>query len=223
MAEAEKEPPMGVSDRSTHAIEPKAGDLLMPERRLKAHRPRMRDVEDARFETLGGNRVKPVHIGSGPNSRPVFKSRLAAFPADGPYPRDFAPAEHTGPSGSAVGERLGVFGGGAVERHSAHHAPAATAFALGVCAIAAAAFWMAGGHALVVTPPTELQASVPGVPALAEASASIETGLDPDPVITSSIPSAQATSGASSIVHPKPRPARIERAGSILMIRPDGG
>ena len=47
--------------------------------------------------------------------------------------------------------------------------------------------------------------------------------LSPDPVVTSSTPANQSKPAAQGYSAPLPRPARIERAGSILMIRPAGG
>lgn len=92
--------------------------------------------------------------------------------------------------------------------------------ALAVCAIAAAtAFWMAGGHALVRWSGNEQPASKVRPPI---ASITGRAALAPDPVITASIPVKTAKPAVAGYAAPMPRPARIERAGSILMIRPAG-
>jgi hypothetical protein len=133
---------MGVSSRATHAIEPGAGDLLMPERSRKLDAAPRRDVEDACFEPVSAPRdvfaTRPRDGAAGG----VFKSRITQPEADGPIPRDFA----SGPT--ERGERLGVFAGSRTAFTS--RGLMSPRVALAVCAIAAAAaFWMAGGHALV--------------------------------------------------------------------------
>jgi hypothetical protein len=77
---------MGFSDREADAIDPGAADLLMPERRLRPRRPRMRDIEDASFETVVRGRMQQVRARTGSKPRPVFKSRMTDFPAD-PFAR----------------------------------------------------------------------------------------------------------------------------------------
>lgn len=217
---------MSVSGRATHAIDPKGSDLLMPERRLRPRKPRARDIEDASFETVAGGR-KP-HSGSrmGSKPRPVFKSRLKEFPdADtfaGPFPRDFATSGSARAPRAEPGERLGVFAGGS-PAVSAGQPSARTAFAMMVGAVALAVFWMAGGHALVLAPSKDLQASNVTPPPASFAVSEPVDSIVPDPVVTSSVPGEAGKSDSGSIIHAKPRPARIERAGSILMIRPEGG
>lgn len=217
---------MGVSDRAAYAIEPKASDLLMPERRSRPRQSRVRDIEDASFETVVRGRMKHAASRAGSKPRPVFKSRLTEFPdADpfsGPFPRDFAASEPAPVLRAEPGERLGVFAGGKPPI-SATQPSARMAFGLMVGAVALAVFWMAGGHAMILSPSQDLQATaVSGSPASAPV-AMPDVLADPDPVITSSVPAQTGPSESGSIIHAKPRPARIERAGSILMIRPEGG
>jgi hypothetical protein len=90
-----------------------------------------------------------------------------------------------------------------------------------VCAIMAmAVFWMAGGHALVGQPGGgEPLARAGATPTLMRN----PVVLSPDPVVTSSTSAKQPKPAAQGYSAPLPRPARIERAGSILMIRPAGG
>jgi hypothetical protein len=100
---------------------------------------------------------------------------------------------------------------------------AGIAFAMMVGAIVLVVFWMAGGHALVLTPTSDLQALTVAPPPTSVAIAEPVDVLVPDPVVTSSVPAEAGPAESGSIIHAKPRPARIERAGSILMIRPEGG
>ncbi len=205
---------MGVSNRATHAIEPATGDLLMPQKNRKLNVARMRDVEDACFEAVSAPRdVFSTRPRPGAASG-VFKSRIAHPEADGPIPRDFADKT------MAQSERLGVFSG---SRHafaaSGLMSPMAVA-ALSACAAAALAFfWMAGGHTLVSSSGSQHPNARASTSA---ASITARTVLSPDPVVTSSIPVKKAPGSGASFTAPMPRPARIERAGSILMIRPAG-
>jgi hypothetical protein len=226
MAEAEKGAQMSVSGRAAHAIDPKASDLLMPERRLHPRQPRRRDIEDASFETVARGRMKRAGTRKGSKPYPVFQSRLTDFPnADpfvGPFPRDFATSEPASVLRVEPGERLGVFAGGK-SAMSASQPSAGIAFAMMVGAIVLVVFWMAGGHALVLTPTSDLQALTVAPPPTSVAIAEPVDVLVPDPVVTSSVPAEAGPAESGSIIHAKPRPARIERAGSILMIRPEGG
>lgn len=239
---------MGVSGRTTYAIEPKNSDLLIPDHRAGRGPARSRDIEDASFEILGSARDTAFTAHAQPHTRPhsrqVFKSRLTQSEPGGPFPRDFASPD---PAPIIMrpepGERLGVFGSGPSRASSAAAGlpSAGAAFALTVCAIAAAAFWMAGGHSLVIAPSGQLQASGQTPGSIAPVHGQAETGqsvtsvaaapsddalMTPDPIVTASTPAdtplAASSSSASSgsFVDLKPRPARIERAGSILMIRP---
>lgn len=239
---------MGVSGRTTYAIEPKNSDLLVPDHRRGRGPARSRDIEDASFEILGSARDTPFMARSQPHSKPrsrqVFKSRLTQSQPGGPFPRDFASPD---PAPIIMrpepGERLGVFAGGSsrASRESTGLPAAGAAFALTVCAIAAAAFWMAGGHSLVIAPSGQLQASRQAPGLVAPVGGQAETGqsaasidgvrsddelMTPDPIVTASTPAHAPIEASSpsvsseSFVDLKPRPARIERAGSILMIRP---
>ncbi|WP_394691707.1 hypothetical protein [Hoeflea sp.] len=216
---------MSVSDRAAHAIDPKASDLLMPERWMRSRQPRMRDIEDASFETVARGRMQRAGTRKGPQPRPVFQSRLTDFPnADpfvGPFPRDFATSQPTSVPRVEPGERLGVFAGGKSAMSSSQPS-AATAFAMMVGAIVLAVFWMAGGHALVLTASSDLQALTAAPPPTSVADVETADVLVPDPVVTSSVLAEAGPTDSGSIIHAKPRPARIERAGSILMIRPEG-
>ena len=207
---------MGVSSRATHAIEPRAGDLLMPERIRRASATRMRDVEDACFETVGDPRDVFSTRPSATDSGGVFKSRLTQSAAHGSFPRDYPHSDFGSRISTEQGERLGVFNAAGKPRVSV----AAPAFVMTLCAAIAAAFWFAGGHALVLQPDARMQASAASAP---EMSIKSKATLLPDPVVTSSIPEKKTGSAKDGYTAPVPRPARIERAGSILMIRPGGG
>lgn len=190
---------MSVSERTAKAFEPGAGDLLMPERRLQRRQPRMRDIEDASFEIVGG--------------------RAAAHPDAGPFPRDFAVDEPFAVSREAAGERLGVFAGTAPFPVERRQGTARLGFGVMVAAAALAVFWMAGGHALLLAPDTEIRVSATVSPSPVSTPSPLSVA-EPDPVTTASVPPKADESANGSIIHAKPRPARIERAGSILMIRP---
>ncbi|MEM5492755.1 hypothetical protein [Hoeflea sp. AS16] len=203
---------MGGTSRVTHAIDPGAGDLLMPGRGRKLDAARRRDVEDACFEPVSAPRDVFSARPRDNAANGVFKSRIMQPEADGPIPRDFAGKT------MVQGKRLGVFAGsknGAAPRGLI--SPLA-ALALAVCA-SAAAFWMAGGHALVLPSGSDQSASRVSAPVV---SVGKPAASSPDPVVTSSIPAAKARTTEAGFTAPMPRPARIERAGSILMIRPAG-
>lgn len=211
---------MGVSERTAKAFEPKAGDLLMPERRLQRRQPRMRDIEDASFEIVGGRGAHHPDARIRSKPRGVFKSRLDAQPDNGPFPRDFAVDEPFAVSRQAAGERLGVFAGIGAPSVARHQGTARLGFAVMVGTVALAVFWMAGGHALLLAPNTDIRTSATASP-LPVQTPDVPEVAEPDPVITSSVPSEPPEAGDGSIIYAKPRPARIERAGSILMIRPE--
>ncbi|WP_375590235.1 hypothetical protein ABWH89_05320 [Hoeflea alexandrii] len=207
---------MGVSNRATRPLRPEAGDLLMPERRTGLNPVRRRDAEDACFETVSAPRDVFASRPAARTDGGVFKSRMTMPVAeDGPVPRDFAGRT------SAAGERLGVFAGNPGTSKTSRLMSPLMTLAVMVCAVMAmAVFWMAGGHALV------------GEPGAGEPPARADAGpaplrepvvLSPDPVVTSSTPANQSKPVAQGYSAPLPRPARIERAGSILMIRPAGG
>jgi len=205
---------MGVSNRATRAIEPGVGDLLTPERNRKLHAARIRDVEDACFEAVSAPRdVFSKRPRTGVDSS-VFKSRIAHPQADGPIPRDFAGKT------MAQGERLGVFAGRQSAIATGGLRSPVSAFALAISAVVAVAvFWMAGGHALMMKLENEPQTLRVNAPLVSITDRAV---LTPDPVVTSSIPVKKAKTTANGFTAPVPRPARIERAGSILMIRPAG-
>lgn len=224
MAEVEKGCLMGVSNRATHAFEPGAGDLLMPDRGRKIRAIRARDVEDACFVSVVGPRdVFSTKPGAAAASS-VFKSRIAQFDDTGPVPRDFAGPDYGLRQTAPRNERLGVFGRSTASFATGNSGASMSrpALALAVCAVTAAAFWMAGGQALVPQPGSSLQASTTSLAAAAAVELSDRAALLPDPMVTSSIPEKSAKSANGGFTTPAPRPARIERAGSILMIRPAG-
>lgn len=188
----------------------------MPERKSSLGPARKRDVEDACFETVSMPRDV---FASRPAARPgggVFKSRMAMPMADdGPVPPDFAGRS------SGAGERLGVFSGKpGSEPQNRLMSPLMT-LAVVVCAIMAmAAFWMATGPARIGEPRAGNPTVKAGVAPDLARNAAVQR---PDPVATSSIPAKRPEPVAQGYSAPVPRPARIERAGSILMIRPAGG
>lgn len=213
---------MGVSNRTTHAIEPGTGDLLMPDRVRKPRTAaRTRDIEDACFESVIAPRDVFSMRSRGVDAGGVFKSRLTYPQADGPIPSDFAHNDHASRQSMAQRGRLGVFAGRQTifAAGGLRSSMAASALVLAVCAVAAVSFWIVRSDALVVQPAVRLQAtsiSSPVVPIIDQAT------LSPDPVMTSSIPVKKTRASEEGFRSPAPRPARIERAGSILMIRPGG-
>lgn len=205
---------MGVSSRATHAIDPATGDLMIPERNRNQHPIRARDVEDACFEAVSAPRDVFSTRSRAGNSGSVFKTRITQPQADGPVPRDFAVKT------VAQGERLDVFAGQKNQTSADRSISAGMMVALVVSALAAIlAFWAAGGHALAPSG-GEQQSSRVSAPLAQITSPAV---VPPDPVVTSSIPVENPKRSASGFSAPMPRPARIERAGSILMIRPAGG
>lgn len=213
---------MGVSGRMNHAIEPTAGDLLLPDR--KRSLLRNGEVEDACFETVDGGRNEYSKRRASAETGGVFKSSLTHSAGRGPFPRDFAADDSAAGQSEGRSGRLGVFGRGqsASAAGRAGQSWATRAFVLALCTVTAAIFWMAGGHALVEQPVAGMQGSTAPAPAVAARSINDRAALLPDPVTTSAIP-ASKTGSAAGYTAPMPRPARIERAGSILMIRPSGG
>lgn len=206
---------MSVSSRATHAIDPGTSDLLMPEkdRNRRLHSSRARDVEDACFEAVSAPRDVFLMRSRAGSSGGVFKTRITHPELDGPVPRDFAAKT------MAQGERLDVFAGQKNPTSADRSISAGMVVALVVSALAAIlAFWAAGGHALAPSG-GEQQSSRVRAP-LAQISS--PAAVLPDPVVTSSIPVEKPKHSASGFTAPLPRPARIERAGSILMIRPAG-
>jgi len=204
---------MGVSSRATHAIDPGAGDLMIPRRTRKQHPNRVRDVEDACFEAVSMPRDVFSTRSRAGTAGSIFKTRIIQPQADGPVPRDFVA------KAMAQGERLDVFAAGNGASAARGMISAKMAFAVVVSALAAVlAFWAAGGHALA--PSVGERPSSPVRAPLAQVTN--PAAVLPDPVVTSSIPVENAKPSANGFTAPLPRPARIERAGSILMIRPAG-
>lgn len=211
---------MGVSGRASFAMEPMAGDLLMPERGRRPRAVRPRDVEDACFETVG----TPRDLFSGSSSKSkggVFKSRIAEPPAEGPVPRDYSWPEESRPMSASPRERLGIFN----ESVPAARFPvpmAAPALALGLSVAVAAVIWTRNDDRLENRPLAAVeQATTPARTMSAPLAASVVKVM-PDPVVTSSVPQTKAAGNEPGFSAPVARPARIERAGSILMIRPAG-
>jgi len=212
---------MGVSNRTTHAIEPGTGDLLMPDRGRNPRAARTRDIEDACFESVIAPRDVFSMRSRGSDAGSVFKSRFTHPQADGPIPSDFAHTGHAFRQSMAQSGRLGVFAGRKTifAAGGSRTSTATSVFVLAVCAVVAVSFWMVRGDALVVQPAVRLQAtsaSSPVIPIIDQAT------MSPDPVMTSSIPVKKTGASKEGFSSPAPRPARIERAGSILMIRPGG-
>lgn len=212
---------MGVSGHTAHVVEPRAGDLLMPERNRRVRAARIRDVEDACFETLGVSGDRFGKRAAAVEAKRVFQSRLVLAPTDGPFPRDFAATDDAPPMVMGPGDRLGVFRAGAAGAPG--QSRSGPIFAMLVSVAAAAAFWMAGGSALVLNPVPEPAVTAKIAPPAAAAEAGDQAAVAPDPVLTSSIPVQPSSPAKIKVLQPAPRPARIERAGSILMIRPGGG
>lgn len=223
VAEVEKGCPMGVSNRATHTIVPGNGDLLMPDRGRKPRTTRVRDVEDARFEAVGRPRDVFSTRSRAAASSTDFRSRIVHIDDTGPVPRDFAASDYGLRKTSSRTERLGVFGGAAATHKARRFGSplSRSGLTLAGFAVAAAAVWMAGGHALVTQPESIQPASAATTPAAA-VTVTDRAMLRADPVVTSSIPARPAKGDQESFTAPVPRPARIERAGSILMIRPAG-
>lgn len=212
---------MGVSSRMVHAVEPRAGDLLMPERNRRVRAARIRDVEDACFETIGVSADRLGKRAAAVDAKRVFKSRLVQAPSEGPFPPDFAASDNAPYIVMAPGERLGVFGAGAAG--GGRQSRTGPALAMAVCVVAAAVFWMAGGSALLLKPAAEPAVKVETALPVDVLQAGKSIADAPDPVVTSSIPVQPTSPAKVRVLQPAPGPARIERAGSILMIRPGGG
>ncbi|MBC7283736.1 hypothetical protein [Hoeflea sp.] len=215
---------MGASSREAHAIEPASGDLLMPDRIRRPRALRPRDVEDACFETIGAPGGSLSDRPSADETSGVFKSRLTRSPEHGPFPSDFACSDRISRQDAGRNGRLGVFGGEGTPLSSRGSRPslAASALVLVMCGIAAAAFWISGDLAPASPSEARAQAPISATPAASAASNSVQAPPTPDPEVPSSVADGKAASAKSSYTTPAPRPARIERAGSILMIRPGG-
>lgn len=215
---------MGVSGRAAHAIEPGNGDLLMPDRNHRSHGSRLRDVEDASFETIGGPR-ESFSTGSFAAARSnVFKSSLTRSPEHGPFPPDFARSDQTSWQDELPYGRLGVFSDNPSTTYFSGIGStlAISALVLIMCGFAAIALWNSSRHASAPLPELRAQFPVSAPHAVKPLPMSVQRPLPAEPLTTSSIPAAKTAAAGSGFTTPAPRPARIERAGSILMIRPSG-
>ena len=206
---------MGVSNRAARAIDPATGDLLIPERNRsrKLQATQARDIEDACFEAVSTPRdVFSRRFGASSTSN-VFKTRIMHPELNGAVPRDFA-ARSMGKA-----ERLDVFTGQNSPVATGRSYSAGMMAAVAVSGVAAVlAFWAAGGRAMVnQSAKAQLEMRID-----APAASASPVAIVADPVVTSSIPAENTGRSANSFSAPLPRPARIERAGSILMIRPAG-
>lgn len=187
-------------------IEPDEADLIRPDLAMAETAAPSRDVEDAVFETVHEPRSAGVDHRAG--------AELSGGRPSGPVMR------HAAPIGLEVrcGKRTGVFS--RIEYRSAPEQYSGLfgsvhVYTAAVSAMALIAFWMAGGHALLVRP----NAKPLSHPAAVAATPAIETAAVPE---TRQMPAAAAIEANGEIFRPAPHPARIERAGSILMIRPQG-
>jgi hypothetical protein len=201
-----------------HAIRPEAADLLMPER-LRPGQPRMRDIEDASFETV--SRTDAASRPRKGSKGGVFKSRMTDSRC------------RRWPVSARFCIRASSGSGRAARRVRRQQAPAMSATRPSA-RIAFAVQWSVrswpgrvldgrwsctgrppgGGEPLALT-----VARTQPIDALnARGVLSPRSGGH---VFCSGGEPVHAESG--SIIHALPRPARIERAGSILMIRPEGG
>lgn len=215
---------MGVSSRTTRTIEPGNGDLLIPEQGRRPRASRTRDVEDACFETVGRSRHGFSVKSSTAENGSVFKSRLTGSPEHGPFPADFAQFDDAPRQAADRNRRLGVFGGKTTVfvAGGSRLTVVVPAIVLTVCGFAATVLWMAGSQAPEPRPQVRVHISS-SVPAVAASQVSVPAPLAADPEVTSSIPVRETGRAKAGFTAPTPRPARIERAGSILMIRPAGG
>ncbi|WP_152599480.1 hypothetical protein [Hoeflea sp. BAL378] len=151
----------------------------------------------------------------------VAGSRVARPPAQDAFPPDFATAS---PKLHQVVDRtgrLGVFAAGPAASRSSL-ALTASLLVAGLCGLAAAIAWLSASPA--PRPEARAPIAIPQTPVAAAPTPSAPAPAA-DPVTTSSIPAAKAAPAKAApakagFTAPLPRPARIERAGSILMIRP---
>jgi len=213
---------MGASSRATHAIEPANGDLLTPGRASRPRASRPRDVEDACFETIGAPRDTFSRKPEAAQTGRVFKSRLEGSPGQGPFPSDYADPE--GPflqAGDRAG-RLDIFGadGAGLASGGSRLVMAACTVVLVASGLAAAVLWSASAPA--PAPQVDAQAPIFALPSAKALPAPVKVPPLADPVTTSAIPSGAQGAGRGGYTTPVARPARIEKAGSILMIRPGG-
>ncbi|MDZ7600936.1 MAG: hypothetical protein U1A06_06140 [Hoeflea sp.] len=215
---------MGASSRAAYAIEPANGDLLTPGRTARPRVSRPRDVEDACFETIGGPRDSFSRKPEAAQTGSVFKSRLEGSPGHGPFPCDYAKPEGPFPQTGDRAGRLDIFGadGAGLASGGSRLVMAACAVVLVASGLAAAALWSASAPAPAPQVDARARAPIFAPPAAKALPMPVEAPLSADSVTTSSIPAATTGTGKGGYTTPSPRPARIEKAGSILMIRPGG-
>lgn len=184
-------------------IDPGLDDVLRPEPANggAARAGHERDVEDAEFET----------VPAAPADRRPLPAAMA-MPAAMPKPV-------IAPMPGRESGRLGVFAGN-VPAGGAEDMPrfrlAAAGYCSGVVAVALVVFWIAGGHGLFVglkvAPPVTAQS-------VATVSTPIAEAVPRQPAIEANL---APRTDAVEVIRAAPRPPRIERAGSILMIRGGG-
>lgn len=179
-------------------------------------RSSVRDVEDAEFEVISqpgdvfNSRSTDAPSGS------VFKSRLMETTA-GPVPPDFPfRGDATVADRPAFFERRATAGGLPLS---------APAFAGFIAVAVLFVFWMAGGHALVFgsnkQPDDALRATALPGRGLPQAQ-SLPRSSGNDAQQTVSHEKTGSVTANVEILRPQPQAARIERAGSIFMIRSSG-
>jgi len=210
----------GYSNRHTPTIE-----LLRPKTQRptkKAPRP-LSEIEDAVFETV----VPKVELADCAYGAPegLFVPHVDS---EGHVSPGYC---ETSPGPAANSGRLDLFSGKTLPDGAmrASHSPiAGPAFLTGVVAVAAAFFWMAGGHSFVAGPDETLMTATVPATVFAGKAMSVES-VSPfkdaavvpaemaRPVGNHKTPDPQLSGAVDK--RPTVLPARIERAGSILMIR----
>ena len=210
---------MGPSSRAAQVIEPGNGDLLMPDRRRVERPARAGDVEDACFETVSPPSGEfPAHSFAAVNEGDSGV-RSARAAAQAPFPAGFSnPAPIPEQAGGWNG-RLDVFSArpAAPVAGGSRFAATASVLVAGLCGLAAAMVWLSASPA--PQPEARAPAAIFRAP-VASAPMAPRPAAVPDPVTTSSVPAKLSDPAKSGFSAPLPKPARIERAGSILMIRP---
>ncbi|WP_139112562.1 hypothetical protein [Hoeflea olei] len=212
---------MGASSRAAGTIEPANADLLIPDRPGSGAADRKRDIEDARFEPVApaGTGGRSFSADGAGGFKAGFARRTRAAPPDADLSLH---APDAGP-GTIRGERLGGFAAMPPARSAS--GPKAlrglALAALGLCAFAAAAVWAtAGPDGRAPVEASRAIAGASGPPQVSTEQASSMPQVSSDPLTTASLPHVDRKPSAPGFSAPLPRPARIERAGSILMIRP---
>ncbi|TDH34828.1 hypothetical protein E2A64_13875 [Pseudohoeflea suaedae] len=197
-----------MSDDRNHDFE-----LLAPRPARPGRDLRLRPVEfeDAEFETVipcdGYGAPEGLHI---PHVTPELRKPVFSA-ADN---EEFA----------AERQRLDLFGQGdavIAETASARSRTAGPAFLGGVVFVAALVFWMSGGHRLIASARHTDPVTTASVSGNAAAGAIIPQGqaFGDERRMSGEAGNVRRGQPARTGVVDAPRPARIERAGSILMIR----